>query len=266
MIVYVTGMHSSGTSLVSRYLSLCGVDMMGEHVDKRMYAGGFELNEHPGFRKISHQILRDSKIHRYNNSFERKSLRVGKPTLELMKKQAHQAQVRSKGKTWGFKAPINSLTIWEWLPLLRSLDHVTILHVFREPREVIKSFLRRKSQRDINFVRQQGRGNPEKYLEEVWLAYNLSVLEFYGLYKVSDNFVFICTNNFLKRPDLLCEELGLEYKPIDDVLMKGNFIEDGDSVSPRMYRNPVVGTTIGTLYKLDIWNKWLGNRSEVSNV
>ena len=51
MILYVTGMHGSGTSLTSQYLHHCGVNMMGrDQMD--------HLGEHKIFRKVSHQILR----------------------------------------------------------------------------------------------------------------------------------------------------------------------------------------------------------------
>jgi len=218
-IFYITGMHSSGTSLTSNYLQHCNVAMMGT-------APIDFLGEDKKFRIISHKILKDSGIHRYDrNGFDHTKLKVSERTKELMQNQIVSNLSIVRDRHWGWKAPINSLCIWQWLPLLKEITNgsheMHIVLIFRHPAEVIKSFYRRKSRKDVIFVGSQG-GDPFENLENIWSNYYQSVLDFY---KQSKNFKFVVvqTRDMIKRPELLTECLGLKNVGIDGVIDKNRF-------------------------------------------
>ena len=238
MIVYVTGMHSSGTSLTSNYLHHCGVNMMeGVPVDF--------LAEDRKFRIISHRILKDSGLHRYSPTFNHEHLHPTEITVSKMKSQIQNAVDLASGSHWGWKAPINSLCIWKWLPLLRSKvnkERVVILLVVRHPFEVIKSFYRRKSRKDIHYITNVNGGKPYLNLEGVWFAYNKSVLDFVDTHEGYDFFV-VETESMIQTPDLLTSELGLEEIPIKQVLNKERFI--GEQKHPfQMGRSKLLWDTL----------------------
>jgi len=74
---------------------------------------------------------------------------------------------------------------------------------------VVESFFRRKSIRDIKYIKQQS-NNDKLYLEQIWTAYNNSVLDFYDVNKEKYKFVFLCSNDFIKDPKLLSTMLNLQ--------------------------------------------------------
>jgi hypothetical protein len=218
-IFYVTGMHSSGTSLTANYLQHCGVSMMGT-------APIDFLGEDKKFRIISHKILKDSKIHRYDKHvFDSKKLNPSENTKELMLNQIVNNLSTVRDKNWGWKAPINSLCIWHWLPLLQNningSHKLYVIVIFRHPAEVIKSFYRRKSRKDVKFMATQG-GNPYENLEHVWSNYYQSVLDFCEQSNDIDA-VFIHTRDMMETPEILTKALGLPDMQIDGVIDKNRF-------------------------------------------
>ena len=215
MILYVTGMHGSGTSLTSNYLHYCGVNMMGEYPMDH-------LGEHKIFRQLSHSILRDSNIHRYSPRFDSSKITSSKRTNNQMKSTVRN-NLNFVNGNWGFKAPILSLCIWKWVPFLSKItnDKIIILHVVRHPFDVVESFKRRKSRKDNNYVR--AGGNPERHIENIWYNYNKSVVDFQknnNGYKV----IRFGVDKLMKDPNLLMKEIGLEAQPINSIIKKGRFI------------------------------------------
>ena len=214
-LYYVTGMHSSGTSLTARYLSLCNVNMMGNlEVDK--------LCEHRPLRKVSHAILRDSKIHRYDTSFDFSHINPSDSTKQLMKKTA-QTNLNYTNGNWGFKAPILSLTIWAWIPLLKTLvdDEIIVVNIFRHPAELIPSFQRRKSRKDNAFVSQNN--TPEKHIERIWYNYYKSVLDYEQAF--NQKTIYLKIDDLLQNPKKFTDLLGIDFKPITEVYNPKLFIQ-----------------------------------------
>jgi hypothetical protein len=218
-IFYLTGMHSSGTSLTSNYLQHCNVAMMGT-------APIDFLGEDKKFRIISHKILKDSNIHRYDkNLFDSTRLKLTDNTLSLMQNQIANNLSIVRDKDWGWKAPINSLCIWKWIPLLITCvngNHdIHIVLIFRHPAEVIKSFYRRKSRKDVKYMAVQG-GDPYTNLEHVWSNYYQSVLDFH---KQHENYKFtvIQTREMIQNPEIITNALGLKCVGIDGVFDKNRF-------------------------------------------
>ena len=217
MVVLITGMHSSGTSIVSRYLHFCGVNMMGDReID--------HLGEHFDFRVISHAILKDSNHHRYSNSFDYKTMITSDSTKA---KISHAIQNSINGKSHcGFKAPIVSLTLWIWAPEIKKKEEkICIVHVFRNPREVVESFLRRKTLRDLRWIKTASNKKSKEYLEQVWAVYNQSVLDFYDQNKDSYKFAFLYARDFVKNPKMLSNALGIKNGSVTGLLDSSKFIE-----------------------------------------
>ena len=219
-IIYCCGMHSSGTSLTSNYLAqCCNVKMMGT-------APIDFLGEDKKFRIISHKILKDSRVHRYDkNEFDHKKLTPTQRTLDMMQNQIVSNLGTIRDNDWGWKAPINSLCIWNWIPLLRNSTNgnheIRILLVFRHPAEVVKSFMRRKSHKDRAFMAKQG-GEPFDNLENVWSNYYQSVLDFHEQSKELP-FTVVYSRDMIQKPELLTNALGLKQVPIDGVIDKSRF-------------------------------------------
>lgn len=214
-------MHGSGTSLTANYLHYCGVSMVGmETIDS--------LGEYRSFRNISHKILRDSRIHRYGLKFKKENLSPSLPTITKMKEKIKET-IHSENGNWGWKAPINSLTIWEWLPLLSVYtSEITVIHVFREPWETTRSFYRRKSSKDIIFVGRKG--HPYKNLERIWCNYNRSVLEFEKENANKYKFVYASVRKIVEDPESFLRLLGIKYKPIEEVFRQGRLKKASKSV------------------------------------
>lgn len=217
-VIYVTGMHGSGTSLVSNYLQHCGVEMMGGSPTDF-------LGEHKQFRMLSHKILRESKIHRYGESFNHAKIRPSPETLTKMNKQIKDTlyALNDKKKWWGWKAPINSLCIWAWLPILsKYVDDIVVLHVYRNPVEVIGSFHRRKSNKDIRYI---SKGHPHRHLEGVWADYTRSVITFQKAHPKECRYFYVQGKDIIDCPQVLIRSLGIDFKPIKSIVKPGRYIQ-----------------------------------------
>lgn len=218
-VVYMTGMHGSGTSLISNYLHLCGVDMMdGQAADR--------LGENRAFRKLGHMILRDSRVHRYGSAvFVPGKIKPTNSTEARMRTNIERSIAAHTHQPWGWKAPINSLLIWRWLPLLQRYPiKVYVVHIYRNPAEVVESFFRRKSKRDIMFMGRNG--TAKRDIEAVWINYNKSVLDFQECGSGRNvKYFFAQVPEILENPGLLNRFIGLPEKNIEVVVQKKKFIE-----------------------------------------
>jgi len=219
MIFYLCGMHGSGTSLASRYLHHCGVDMSGSTpID--------HLGENRRYRIISHKILRCSGVHRYGVKFNHSSI---SPSSDVKKEMG--AQIKNSlthFDNWGWKAPINSLCIWAWLPLLSQLtkEKVTIVLIFRNPFEIIRSFYRRKSPKDIRWIGKQGK--PRVCLEQIWVNYNRSVMLFNDLHKNNPKYKFhyVEGKSIVSSPERFVNALSIKPRPSVGIVDSTKFIQE----------------------------------------
>lgn len=225
MIYYICGMHSGGTSITSLFLNECGIDMfIGDH------RGPNKLGENTFFRSFSHRILNKNRYHRYEykrflRPYELKlSSSLEDNILSGMKKIKSLA-VKKNIENWGFKAPINSLTIWNWSELLTFFGvKINIILIFRNPIEVLDSFKRRKSQRDLNYLKS------DDNINFVWTNYMKSVLNFYHLNKDNRNFRFYFFNisDILNNPEKFKQILNLKSGNINNILDSNKFIKNKD--------------------------------------
>ena len=221
MIFYLCGMHGSGTSLASRYLHHCEVNMTGSDPIDR-------LGENKKFRTISHKILRCSGIHRYGVKFNHTSV---SPSSAVKKEM--EAQLRNSigcFTNWGWKAPINSLCIWVWLPLLSQCtdEKVTIVLIFRNPFEIVRSFYRRKASKDVQWIGKQGK--PRICLEQIWINYNRSVMLFNDLHKSNSQYRFhyVEGKDIVTSPEKFANALGVKPFPSDGIVDGARFIRENN--------------------------------------
>ena len=219
MIFYLCGMHGSGTSLASRYLHHCGIDMSGGvPIDP--------LGENRKYRVVSHKILRTSGVHRYGVKFNHTSI---SPSAAVKKEM--QAQIKNSltcFTNWGWKAPINSLCIWAWLPLLSQCteEKVVVVLIFRHPFEIIRSFYRRKTKQDVHRIMKQG--HPYVHLEQIWMNYNRSVMLFDKLHKANPQYVFhyVEGRGIVTSPEGFVNALGIKPRPSTGIVDGTRFIRE----------------------------------------
>lgn len=223
---YVSGLHGSGTSLVSRYIHHLGVNMMG---DKEMD----KYNEDPELQTIARQVVLENGIVKKGNlkttlqdsAIDSRFLpvRVKGDTFVISSEnlESFRAALSERQEPWGVKMPTLAILIWLFIPYIEEWYTPTIVHVFREPAINIRSF---------GFRRMSGNPRDEKafckHLEKVWVKYNLSVLDFYEAYKNKYTFHFVSGKGLKNNPKLFAKRLGLEYKPLDAVCDPNLFTDE----------------------------------------
>ena len=141
MIVYITGMHRSGTSMVARLLNLCGV-YFGEDDDLIPAA---EDNPEGFWENKKFQSINDELLEAFGGSWDYPpKLEFGWETsprlMDLRERASNLVLEFSHRKVWGWKDPRNSLTFPFWEQLIPSLK---VVYCLRNPYEVYKSFTRR---------------------------------------------------------------------------------------------------------------------------
>lgn len=140
-VVCIIGMHRSGTSMVARLLSLCGLYL---GAGDQMY-GPNEGNpdghfEHTGFLQIDEELLRH-----FGGAWESPpQLNIGwqnDPALSRLVSAA-RALIRSfpDGSTWGWKEPRTTILLEFWKMLVPNLRFVICV---RNPLDVANSLARR---------------------------------------------------------------------------------------------------------------------------
>lgn len=227
MIYYICGMHSGGTSITSLFLNECGKDMfLGDH------RGSNKLGENTFFRSFSHRMLNENKYHRYEykrflQPYELKISSKLEDNINSGMKKIKSLAVKKNIENWGFKAPINSLTIWNWSKILKQFnERVNIILIFRNPIEVLDSFKRRKSQRDLNYLKN------DDNINFVWINYMKSVLNFYYLNNNQHffRFYFFNISDILNNPEKFKEILNLKSGNINNILDPNKFIKKDNNI------------------------------------
>lgn len=162
MPVCVAGMHRSGTSLVTRLLNLCGLDL-GPEADLLPAAP----DNPEGFWENRHFVeLNDALLFHLNGTWESvPPLRPGwhdDTALDELKARARQVRDHFAGHApWGWKDPRNCLTLPFWQSVIGPLALVIPV---RHPIEVAHS-LRARSQL------------PLEAGVQLWYGYNTRLLE-----------------------------------------------------------------------------------------
>lgn len=165
MIVCLTGMHRSGTSLMSSYLEACGISMgdslLGGKIGNRF--GFFEDEEFLEFHK---HLLRKNWSFLY---LPKKTLHVS----EADRRHARELCATNSGKyaNWGWKDPRTTLFLDMWSECCGSLR---FLLVYRQPYAVVDSLCRRLVESQSPYA-----GTMPFVGCMAWLTYNKRMLEFY---------------------------------------------------------------------------------------
>lgn len=163
----ITGMHRSGTSLVSSLLQQAGVHIGAELL------GSAPGNQHGHFEDIDFFTFHDKLLRRSGQSLLVETAGALKEITPAERAEAQQMidQRNATSETWGWKDPRTSLFLEFWHSLLPEAAYVFI---YRHPVEVVLSLVRRAS--DL-----EGLIDPFVGLR-AWQVYNESILSFYQKY------------------------------------------------------------------------------------
>ncbi|HWP53339.1 MAG TPA: sulfotransferase [Pyrinomonadaceae bacterium] len=161
-VICIAGMHRSGTSMVARLLSLCGVylgsteNLSRSAPDNR---GGFW--ENPDFVELNDNLL--AIVHAGWDLPPAEVEWAPRPELsESLTKATQLIEHSAVHQRWGWKDPRNSLTFPFWLRLIPNLKVIICL---RNPLEVARSLTVRN-------------GTSLAFGLNLWRSYNLAVCSF----------------------------------------------------------------------------------------
>ena len=141
-IICVAGMHRSGTSMITRLLNLCGMDI---GIEKDMMPAG-PANpegywEHIWFNYYNNQILEFFRgawdiVPVYSEKWQ------DTPGIHWIKREASTMVERFTVRVWGWKDPRNSITLPFWKAVLPQMKTLVCL---RNPLDVANSLNKRGS-------------------------------------------------------------------------------------------------------------------------
>ncbi len=159
--VCIAGMHRSGTSLVTRLLRHCGLDLGPEDQLLKPQPD----NPEGFFENFPLVILNDAILAELGGGWDLPPQVEPAAWSELAARWRDRALAAltplQRGEPWGWKDPRNSLTLPFWRALLPGLRPVICL---RHPREVVRSLYRRSS-------------SSEAFSLNLWQHYYNSLLE-----------------------------------------------------------------------------------------
>ena len=198
-ILIITGMHRSGTSLVSSLLQSAGLDI-GEKLVAANYGNVKGHFENVDFVELHESILYASGIDTIGRTLNRNitpSQYYADLASNLIEKNA------SSTGPWGWKEPRTTLFLPFWGSLLPTAK---FLFVYRAPWEVLDSLFRRADDIFDHY--------PELALA-IWVNYNQAILEFYEAQP--ERCLLVNTASVTTDPQLLVaaikDKLGIELKP-----------------------------------------------------
>jgi hypothetical protein len=199
----ITGMHRSGTSVVSSLLQSGGLD-----IGQRLLGAG-EGNvkghfEDLDFFQLHLQILKSQKMHSTGFTLQQ-PLPIDEPNVH--RARALIAERRRRGVTWGWKDPRSTLFLDFWRKML---PEANFLFLYRCPWDVVDSFVRRG---DKAFRADPG------FAVRVWSHYNRLLLDFHDRYP--ENCICVECYWAVQSPALLLEALahkfGLNLDPVAEL-------------------------------------------------
>lgn len=203
MITCLTGMHRSGTSLMSSYLQKCGINM-GDRLVGAMRGNPRGHFEDEDFVRFHDAILADNRCHMYN---PKPRLVISPEYRSLAEKMIDRR--RHAYTHFGWKDPRTTLFLDFWADILPECKFVFL---YRDPWVVVDSLRRRRSDRRVLVM---------PWLPAVaWLKYNYALMDFYA--NNMDKCVLININGFNANHELSRQYLGrfLDYSldiPYTDV-------------------------------------------------
>jgi hypothetical protein len=206
-VLIITGMHRSGTSLLSQYLSQCGLHIGKELINfdtinsQSAYNGHHEDRD---FLEFHREIMARVRIYGFpTNELQLLLFRINssdrQKAIKLIKSRENLAQ-------WGWKDPRTTLFLDFWHELIVSPKY---LFVYREPLLVVDSLLRRGTDKHIL-------KKPIIALRS-WKIYNRQIIKFWYKHKdicVLYNIADLATN-YNCTIDHLNSKLGTELQQTD---------------------------------------------------
>lgn len=218
-ILITTGMHRSGTSLVSSLLQSGGLDI-GENLVE-----GNEGNPKGHFENIEFVNFHESVLSSLGVNKIGWTLQTNLQPSEYYYDQAKKLieSNLSNDKPWGWKEPRTTLFLDFWLELLPCAK---FLFVYRPVWEVLDSLYRRG---DDIFDH-----NPEFALQ-VWMSYNKAIIDFYKQY--SQQCLLVNINSVINNPSSLTkmikDKLSLSLKTPDESLYDRTLLKKQNFYSQR---------------------------------
>lgn len=231
----ITGMHRSGTSLVSSFLQSAGLD-----IGKNLVAGN-EGNikghfENKDFVDFHEKVLYSLGINQIGWTLER----------DLSPPPAYQDEAKSliesnlsEHQPWGWKDPRTCLFLSFWYSLI---PNSRFLFIYRSPWEVLDSLFRRG---DDIFHR-----HPEFALQ-IWMSYNQAILDFYQQYP--DRCLLLSLNQVTRNPHFLIEAIATKLKinlsNVDQSLYESKLLQQLSHNSQRPYQVKLFFPSAFALYE-----------------
>lgn len=222
MIICLTGMHRSGTSLMSSYFEKCGINM-GENMVGAMRGNMRGHFEDTDFVQLHDRILTNNHCHMYS------------PKSNLKISDSHKAEAKNiitkrqaDFSNFGWKDPRTTLFLDLWSETLPDCKFVLL---YRDPFSVIDSLRRRGTDRRIKAF---------PWLPATaWIKYNESILKFHSEHP--DNSIIINIAGFNKSHEQARSALTefLNYKfdtPYTDVFHKSEIASTPTQRKNILYR------------------------------
>lgn len=164
-VIVISGMHRSGTSLVSSLFQKTGVNI-GDNL-----VGSFKGNPRGHFEDVDFYNFHEKVLGRFEQNHLVQTIDVlGELTAAETAAAMSLIEARRNHEVWGWKDPRTALFLNDWHNLLPQARYV---FVYRHPVEVVLSLLRRGVEVDLEVL-----SNPWVGLR-VWQVYNQAIFNFY---------------------------------------------------------------------------------------
>lgn len=164
-VVVITGMHRSGTSLVSSILQRAGVP-----VGDKLYGASIG-NPRGHFEDIDFHGFHEGLLNRFGQTYlVQDAANLGEVTHEEAEKAKTLIEARNDQVIWGWKDPRTVLFLDLWSRLLPGARYV---FSYRHPVEVVLSLLRRGAHFDLEVLMHPLAGF------RAWQVYNELILDFH---------------------------------------------------------------------------------------
>ena len=204
-ILIITGMHRSGTSLISQYLNKCGIDIGKELINLDSISSDSAFNGHhedKDFLDFHESLLQKSwKIPFKKANYAFPTNEFALPLFIGQKEQLEAERIiqkRAKLEQWGWKDPRTSLFLDFWQQRLKDS---TYLLLFRHPLTVVDSVVRRGTDKTVI-------AKPEIALK-TWILFNKKILSFQE--KHQDRCIVFNIQDIIESPSSLCQALQQKF-------------------------------------------------------
>jgi hypothetical protein len=216
-VLCITGMHRSGTSLVSSWLQSCGLVIDNGNL---MEGGVGNIKGH--FEDLDFVNLHASALMRSYNSSKGWIANVG--NLSFSENEIERARTlveeRSKFDQWGWKDPRSVFFLGDWLNLI---SETKFIFLWRPASDVVNSLINRSKKSNNNDIKIN---RCQAY--QLWVRSNHEILKF--LNQNRENSILVNTETLFKKDQAFFEELkerwhlNLEYSDIQNLVEPSLFI------------------------------------------